>query len=432
MPNLIVTNACELACPFCFASDYRADPAADGPARMNLDELRALLEFVGADTARFCGGEPTLHPDFVEMLSLALARPDGGAMVMTNGLWPAAVQDHVAGLSRRQRARVSYLVNLLEPSCYSDAQRQRLLTTLEVLPARAVTLGFTIHQPRFVYAHLIELARRFGYSQLRYSVAAPSLTDPRTWSIEPERDFAPMAERLFLMVREARAAGIEVNSDCGYLPPCAFSEAQLAELSGGAGSAPTLEFSCHGPIDIGPGGVAWRCFGLYPLVRATCEPFPHAAALGDQLEELTAELELPPLLDACEGCALRASGVCAGGCHAFRAVRDLRDRARACQVQIEDDARLLAAVPSIDTATLRYLKQASDERPLIERGGVWTGLAVTPLEATLLGRCDGARSIARLLDEGGPRGDDEPRRDEIARAARRLFALGAISLRAVD
>ncbi|MFC1611607.1 radical SAM protein, partial [Myxococcota bacterium] len=87
MPNLIITNACNLSCPFCFASEYRVSEPSR-VSQMSVEELQTQIGFAGVDTVRFCGGEPTLHPDFVEMLTITLDPPGRRAFVMTNGLWP--------------------------------------------------------------------------------------------------------------------------------------------------------------------------------------------------------------------------------------------------------------------------------------------------------------------------------------------------------
>ena len=79
-------------------------------ARHGLPPFRELLERCGDLDARFCGGEPTLHPDFTDMLELALQRPHGQAFLMTNGVWPSRVRDAITRLPRRQRKRVGFLI----------------------------------------------------------------------------------------------------------------------------------------------------------------------------------------------------------------------------------------------------------------------------------------------------------------------------------
>ena len=39
MPNLVITNTCNLRCPFCFASEYRADAGERAAARMTIEEF---------------------------------------------------------------------------------------------------------------------------------------------------------------------------------------------------------------------------------------------------------------------------------------------------------------------------------------------------------------------------------------------------------
>src|SRR5688500_10312168 len=106
MPNFIITNTCNLSCPFCFASEHMDGEASGSTARMSLEEFRRQLGFAGVQVVRFCGGEPTLHPDFIEMLTLALAEPRRMVFLMTNGVWPKPVWEHIRRLSWGDRRRV--------------------------------------------------------------------------------------------------------------------------------------------------------------------------------------------------------------------------------------------------------------------------------------------------------------------------------------
>ncbi|MBK7644885.1 MAG: radical SAM protein [Planctomycetes bacterium] len=81
-----VGDGCNLECPVCYA--------ASGPKRMNwrtLPEIErmldALVESEGEpDVVQISGGEPTLHPQFFEILEAARRRPIRHLMVNTNGL----------------------------------------------------------------------------------------------------------------------------------------------------------------------------------------------------------------------------------------------------------------------------------------------------------------------------------------------------------
>lgn len=81
-----ITDHCNLRCPTCYA--------ASGPERLthrSLAEVIAMLDAVvasegEADVVQISGGEPTLHPQFFEIMDAARARPIKHLMVNTNGI----------------------------------------------------------------------------------------------------------------------------------------------------------------------------------------------------------------------------------------------------------------------------------------------------------------------------------------------------------
>lgn len=79
-----ITQACNLRCPTCFAD-------AHGHEYMSVDEVgRRLHAFFAKqptlDVLMLSGGEPTIHPQFAEILALALAYPVQRILINTNGL----------------------------------------------------------------------------------------------------------------------------------------------------------------------------------------------------------------------------------------------------------------------------------------------------------------------------------------------------------
>jgi len=96
---LEVNEHCNLTCPVCFAG---SSPAHQGTRSLAEIEamLDALVESEGeADLLQISGGEPTLHPQILEILALARSKPIRHLMLNTNGVRIAREPDFVARLA---------------------------------------------------------------------------------------------------------------------------------------------------------------------------------------------------------------------------------------------------------------------------------------------------------------------------------------------
>ncbi|HEX6235259.1 MAG TPA: radical SAM protein [Jiangellaceae bacterium] len=99
-----VNTGCNLDCPICFA-DSGHQP--DGYS-ITVAQCAAMLDtFVAsegeAEVVMFSGGEPTIHPDILEFIDLAQARPIRSVTVNTNGIRLASDQAFVAAMAHRNR-----------------------------------------------------------------------------------------------------------------------------------------------------------------------------------------------------------------------------------------------------------------------------------------------------------------------------------------
>ena len=86
LPVVSITNACNLRCPICFTYNRR-----DEIYHMPLDEMRRTVDWIvessgEVDLINLTGGEPTLHPQILEILACC-QRPEIGRVTMnTNGI----------------------------------------------------------------------------------------------------------------------------------------------------------------------------------------------------------------------------------------------------------------------------------------------------------------------------------------------------------
>ncbi|MBK8557000.1 MAG: radical SAM protein [Lewinellaceae bacterium] len=95
-----VTDRCNLACPTCYA-----ESAPHHGRHRTLEEIEHMLDLVVAnegqpDVVQISGGEPTVHPQFFEILDLAKTKPIRHLMLNTNGIRIAkdpAFADRLAG-----------------------------------------------------------------------------------------------------------------------------------------------------------------------------------------------------------------------------------------------------------------------------------------------------------------------------------------------
>ncbi len=104
-----INEHCNLSCPVCFADS--------SPARSKHLPLSTIERMVDAlvasegepDIVQISGGEPTLHPQFFEVLDLVRSRPIRHVMINTNGLRLAREPDFVARLAEGKCGLEIYL-----------------------------------------------------------------------------------------------------------------------------------------------------------------------------------------------------------------------------------------------------------------------------------------------------------------------------------
>ena len=106
LPVLSITNACNLRCPICFT--YNRD---DRTWHMPVEEMQQVVRWIidasgQVDLVNLTGGEPTLHPNLLEILDVC-RRPEIGRITMnSNGIRLAEDLD----LCRRLAERNVYVI----------------------------------------------------------------------------------------------------------------------------------------------------------------------------------------------------------------------------------------------------------------------------------------------------------------------------------
>jgi 7,8-dihydro-6-hydroxymethylpterin dimethyltransferase len=127
---LEITDRCNLTCPTCYAMS-----SPHYGSHRTLVEIERMLDIIVAnegkpDVVQISGGEPTIHPDFFEILDIAKKKPIRHLMVNTNGVRIANDLDFAKRLAGYAPDFEIYLqFDSFEPDVLSK-MRGRDLTTI--------------------------------------------------------------------------------------------------------------------------------------------------------------------------------------------------------------------------------------------------------------------------------------------------------------
>ena len=99
-----ITSSCNLKCPMCFAS------SGPGGKHLSLDECKRSIDRIvelegGAEVVQLSGGEPTVHPQFTEILEYAVQQQIDYITINTNGI-RFAKDDRLIELVSRHKDKV--------------------------------------------------------------------------------------------------------------------------------------------------------------------------------------------------------------------------------------------------------------------------------------------------------------------------------------
>ncbi len=316
MANLSITARCNRDCDYCFAKEALA-ALAGGRLSMSMPVFEQSLDFLersGIRELRLLGGEPTVHPQFPEMVARAVAR-GFRLRVFSGGLVPERALDVLCGIAARQLA---VLVNVIPPDEGPPAVRRKQERVLQLLGLRA-SLGLNIADPGVELAFLLDWIARFGLSPgIRLGIAHP-VPEGGNRFLHP-RHYGEVGRRVAAFGRRARESGVRLTLDCGWVP-CMFPPGALEVLGIDPAEAGRR---CNPILDILPDGSVISCYPLASRGRERLPTTRDAAWLRRRFHTtLTADRAFT-LYPHCRRCSWRERGACTGGCLAAALRRQRR------------------------------------------------------------------------------------------------------------
>jgi len=166
---LEITSNCNLTCPMCFAA------SAPGGQLLSLEDCKKtidrLVEVEGRpEVLQLSGGEPTIHPNFLEILSYACERPIDIVMINSNGVRFARDESFLQSVAEfKHRTEVYFQFDGFDDRVYKQLRGESLLDTklaaIEALGKAGINVTLVATLQAGVNDHQIGDIVRFGLSQ---------------------------------------------------------------------------------------------------------------------------------------------------------------------------------------------------------------------------------------------------------------------------
>jgi len=307
MINLILTQVCNRRCQYCFARDMLTVGADSGQYFMEPSMFEAALALADRSRAaeiRFLGGEPTLHPQFVQFAEKALAR-GLKLLIFSNGLIPPGPLQFLKSCSQKQ---VGLLININDEATYQPGEYERLKERLAAL-GKKVSCGYNISAPGFTLEPILRLIPELNlYPSIRLGLAHPVLSGGNqhlNWA-----DVPAVAKGIIDAARRADPLDIILGLDCGFTH-CMFRDYYEEIIS----LRINFKCSCQPVLDLTPDGKIWYCLALWGHPQFyKLGDFPALQNYREEFEAKFAILRSAGLLNDCPDCKFRRTGQCSGGC----------------------------------------------------------------------------------------------------------------------
>lgn len=280
---------------------------------LSWEDLIYLTDFFAASgeyRISLLGGEPTLHPEFIDMVFYLIER-NFQIVVFTSGIMSERrLEETRQAFADLSHDKLSFVCNVNDPQKSPPKENQKVERFLKAF-GKYITLGYNIHETDFNLDFIFQYINQYGLKHfLRLGLAHPILGAKNVHV--PVADFPKMVKQLISYLPLFERFRVRPSFDCGF-PICIFSDAEIGRFFKVFSD---LKFGCGPAIDIGPDMTVWSCFPLSTFHKKSIFEFDTYQDVIDYYLHLheSVRVESGGIYEACDDCLYRQDGLCSGGC----------------------------------------------------------------------------------------------------------------------
>ena len=250
---------------------------------------------------RILGGEPTLHPRFVEFIELALAM-ELPIRLFSNGAMPETALDC---LSRLHKEKITIIVNVTRLSDPENIDLPVLADVFTRLGDKIIP-GFNISNLFQDLSFIFDLVVKYDFQNtIRLGIAHPCMGNKNEHLATGS--LVRTGRKIAEFAKQAVQKGIKINLDCGFTP-CMFAGYDLKEL----GLNEDMGTHCQPILDILPDGRVVACFALCNWGKRSFKE-SNAETLRHEFSESLSAFQTIGVFKTCSICEYKKRDLCTGG-----------------------------------------------------------------------------------------------------------------------
>ena len=317
MANIVLTNRCNLKCPYCFASDFTSCESED----MSLDNFMKALDFSAPDgSVGLIGGEPLIYKNIDTVLGILKNDPRFLRInIYTNGVFIDRC------INQLTDHRFHILINVNSSEDIGISAFEKTDKNIALLCERGmhdhITLGINIYKEAQDFSEFLNLTQKYSFDRIRVCVTIPKNREECA-----QNYFLRMKKAMFSLYERLYKSGIAPCYDCNVIPSCIYtreeksfllkmpyiSQRERSLLLGEACVCPPI-------IDIYPDLTATRCFGCSSEARANILDFESINDLKNYFFMWVDSKKVHTLSrPECKDCYKFNTFACFGGCLCYK------------------------------------------------------------------------------------------------------------------
>lgn len=266
--NILLNNYCNLKCPYCFANEIIQEQKQN----MSIEDFIYVLNFLTKSKSYeigLLGGEPTLHPNFLDFLDILNQNPQfNNLLIFTNGLFTTKIRDKFIDIQNNKK--IVLLINLNSPNNTDITNKQylQILDNIQILSNVTnldIVLGLNIFKQNQDIEYIIDVANKYNIKSIRWTIVSPNTYELK--HINMIECFMGLKDQQIKFLYSSIKHNIETLSDCNQIPYCVFTKEETEYFSNIMPDVVKKDRQCFPVLDIKPNLDVIRCymFQEYPV-----------------------------------------------------------------------------------------------------------------------------------------------------------------------